>query len=249
MLTAGTYAKALALKEVFHSLAKPGVLVDAGCGNGFHLLQIEAVSKIGLDIFPLELEENIEGIRSDVRFIPLKDGACDCLMSLDVIEHVEEDDKVMSEFRRVLSNKGILVLTTPNDSEFMPYRPLKAMLGLDTAKMHRKWGHVRPGYRKDELINLIERHGFEVISYHHNICQPLVRFLDAVYSLLLLFRVGEYVSSSEERAHRLRRRGKLIRSLERAHDLLFRLLLAPVIRRSERGGNNGFVHLVICKKG
>ena len=103
MLTPGIYARALVLKEVFQSLPKPEVLVDAGCGSGFHLLQIDATRKIGLDIHP-SLQRDIQCIKCDLRFIPFKSEACDFLMSLDVNEHIEEDGEVVFEFHRVLDN-------------------------------------------------------------------------------------------------------------------------------------------------
>ena len=244
MLVPSSYARVLALKEASHSLAKPGVLVDAGCGDGFHLLQIEAARKIGLDLIPPKLQDDIEVVKCNLTFIPLKSGCCDCLMSLDVIEHIKEEDKVISEFQRVLGHNGILILTTPNNSEFMPYGTLRVMFGLDTAKIHRMCEHVRPGYSKDELSSLVERHGFKVI-YHHSFCQPMVRVLELVY--LLPMRLSEYIYSPQERELRLRT-GKLINGLQRVHDLLFLLLVAPIIKQVEKRANNGFLHLLICKK-
>jgi len=244
VLTPGIYARALALKEVFQSLPKPEVLVDAGCGSGFHLLQIDATRKIGLDIHP-SLQRDIQCIKCDLRFIPLKSKACDFLMSLDVIEHIEEDAEVVFEFRRVLDDGGVLVITTPNDSDFIPYRPLRVMFGLDTSKIHRWWGHVRPGYSRGQLTALVERNGFEVI-YYGRIGGSLVRVLGLGYILLL--KLGEHIYSPEQRVQQFRKGVGLTRRLERTHDFLFSLLLAPIIKRLEKRGDKGFWHLIACRR-
>jgi len=247
MLVPSKYVKALALKKLFNSLAKPNVLVDSGCGDGFYLSQLDADNKIGLDLIPSEVGSGIEYIISDVSFTPLGDGVCDCLLSLDVIEHIDEDDNAINEFYRVLNGGGTLVITTPNNSEFMPYRILRVMFNLDVTKMHRVWKHVRPGYSSDELVALVERHGFEIVSYR-SIYQPLVRVIELVYTIPMI--ISEYIYSSERRVRWLRKRkGRLLRALEGFHDFLFRLILGPLIKRIENAQDNGFFHLIICKKG
>ena len=246
MLVPSRYAKALALKKAFNSLDIPNVLVDSGCGDGFYLQQIEAGRKIGLDLIPPESGKGIKYIKSDVSSTPLNDRDCDCLLSLDVIEHIDEDDRALDEFYRVLNDDGILVITTPNNSEFMPYRLFRVMFRLDIAKMHRVWKHVRPGYSKEELVALIKRHDFEVMS-HRSIYQPLSRVFELVYIIPMM--ISERVYSPEERARWLRKRkGFLLRTLEGLHDFLFRLILGPIIKRIENTQDNGFFHLIICKK-
>lgn len=246
MLVPSSYARILVLKEALKSHVIPDVLVDAGCGNGLPLLQADAVRKIGLDLIPPKLVENIECIKCDVNAIPLNDEICDCLMSLDVIEHIREDGRVISEFYRVLRRNGTLILTTPNVSQFMPYKVLRILFGLDTAKMHKLWQHAKPGYRKDEVIALVEGQGFKVICIH-SFCQPLTRVLEIPYIILL--RISEYIYSPAKRGNKLRKtRGRIIGTLERTHDLLFSLLLAPITRIIEKSANDGFLYLIMCKK-
>ncbi len=49
----------------------------------------------------------------DVRALPFADASFDVVCALDVVEHVEEDEAVFGEIRRVLVPGGSLVLSTP----------------------------------------------------------------------------------------------------------------------------------------
>ena len=247
MITPTGYAKRLALKDILRDLGEISTLVDAGSSGGFHLNWITADRKIGLDLLPPECQEGVDGVKCDIRFMPIGNNVCDCLMCLDVIEHIVEDKQVLREFQRVLTENGTLVLTTPNDSEFMPYKFLRSVMRVETPKMHCKFGHVRPGYSKGDLVQLIQSNGFEIV-YYRSFSQPLIRILDTFYLYFLLFAIGKYIESSPENAHKIRGRGKLLRIIENAHDLLFRIIVAPTIRNNESSGKNGWIHLLVCKK-
>lgn len=83
----------------------------------------------------------------------------DLAVSVDNLEHVKDDVEAMRNLRRALVPGGKLVLHTPG--------------------YHRRWlirgkrvnfdvpGHVRPGYRPDELVEKLERAGFQVESIRH----------------------------------------------------------------------------------
>ena len=48
--------------------------------------------------------------------LPVSDNACDVVWASEVIEHVADTARWLSEIRRVLCPKGRLLLTTPNHS-------------------------------------------------------------------------------------------------------------------------------------
>jgi SAM-dependent methyltransferase len=66
--------------------------------------------------------EQIKARRSNVEAVviddmtdsQLQDESFDLVVSVEVLEHVEEDDKFVSEVRRVLRNGGKFLMTTPN---------------------------------------------------------------------------------------------------------------------------------------
>jgi SAM-dependent methyltransferase len=83
-------------------------------------------------------------IEGPLHEIPVEDGFFDTIICNAVLEHVENPDEVMSEFRRVCRSGGTLYLTVP----FMQPEH------LDPTDYQR--------YTIDGLKRLVTRHGFEV---------------------------------------------------------------------------------------
>ena len=97
------------------------VLVDFGCGRGEFLGQIIAKRKIGIDRENLLLDR----YASQVEFMAsessnwnfLQEDSVDVIFASNVFEHFEskkELDQVLLEMRRVLRQKGRLIILTPN---------------------------------------------------------------------------------------------------------------------------------------
>ncbi|MEO6728689.1 MAG: class I SAM-dependent methyltransferase [Candidatus Dojkabacteria bacterium] len=96
------------------------VIMEAGCG--FSNLYTEEYKRakhvIGVDISDEYLRMNDlikEKIVSDLSSIPMiKDNSVDLIISSWVFEHLENPDKVIKEFGRVLKPGGRAVFLTPN---------------------------------------------------------------------------------------------------------------------------------------
>ena len=107
-------------------LAEIKKVLDLGCNTGFGTAILsKAVSKVvGVDVSEKALsfarnkyaELGIEFRKVDGEQLPFHDGEFDTVVSFQVIEHVIGYDKYISEIKRVLSPKGIVVFTTPNSS-------------------------------------------------------------------------------------------------------------------------------------
>ena len=97
------------------------VLVDFGCGRGEFLGQIIAKRKIGIDRENLLLDRyagQVEFMASESsNWNFLQEGSVDVIFASNVFEHFEskkELDQVLLEMRRVLRQKGRLIILTPN---------------------------------------------------------------------------------------------------------------------------------------
>ncbi len=70
-------------------------------------------------------------------------GPFDCILAVDVLEHIEDDCGVLKRFTRVLAPGGLVVISTPSD------------LGGSDAQVEGEGGfieeHVREGYNKEAL--------------------------------------------------------------------------------------------------
>ena len=85
---------------------------------------------------------------------PFRSGCFDTVYALDVLEHVAEDAALMRELLRVTKPAGVLWISVPS-SDYAAFPPFL------TGFLHRRWGHLRPGYRLQALLALVPQ-GVEV---------------------------------------------------------------------------------------
>lgn len=105
-------------------LAGCGDVLDLGCGEGYgtSLLSGHVGSIVGLDVDAAVIAHAAEKYGSDgCRFqsydgrdLPYDNGRFDAAVSFQVVEHVRDDRRYVSEVARVLKPQGRFLLTTPN---------------------------------------------------------------------------------------------------------------------------------------
>lgn len=112
--------------NLMRAQVRPGERVlDLGCGDGWataELVRLSAVP-VGVEVAAAALER-ARRHHPDLEFrlaeidgeLPLPDNALDVVWASDVIEHVADTARWLSEVRRVLRPQGRLLLTTPNHS-------------------------------------------------------------------------------------------------------------------------------------
>jgi SAM-dependent methyltransferase len=86
--------------------------------------------------------------RADAHDLPLPDGSMGVVTALDVLEHLEDDDRAAHELRRVLRPDGVLVVAVPADPTLWSAH--------DDAV-----GHLRR-YTQESLRVLLTDAGFEI---------------------------------------------------------------------------------------
>ena len=108
------------------SLKNKDKVLDLGCGDGYYLFLLSNlginVNLIGLDNYKPALasakknlkSKKIRLIFSNASRLPFKTNYFDKVVASEVLEHVSNDLKVVSEVRRVLKPGGIFVLSVPH---------------------------------------------------------------------------------------------------------------------------------------
>jgi SAM-dependent methyltransferase len=96
---------------------------DIACGTGYgmSILLEDARQVVGADVDrsaaarALQVTAGRAGVVvTDGTRLPFADGTFEAITSFETIEHLQERGMFVRELRRVLSNEGVLVLSTPN---------------------------------------------------------------------------------------------------------------------------------------
>ncbi len=115
------------LKQIDHwfGSVKGKTIVDVGCGGG--LLAVPMIERgafvTGIDLSPASLEtarrtSRGEGtyLTADARELPLDDKSADFVLLADVLDHIPDYEKALSEASRILKPGGQLYVNTINRS-------------------------------------------------------------------------------------------------------------------------------------
>jgi SAM-dependent methyltransferase len=88
---------------------------------------------------------------------PFSGGHFDCVVSIDVLEHLTQDQPFLRELRRVLKPGGKAVVTVPNGDAGLLANKIKWRLGMTP----EVYGHTRAGYTVPELSDALRKSGLE----------------------------------------------------------------------------------------
>lgn len=116
-----------------YAMARPLVagkkVLDAACGEGYgsHLLSQSAKSVLGVDLSESTIThaqntyqaDNLSFIQADVLQLEmLPDCSFEVVVSFETLEHLVEHQQLLSEFKRVLVDDGLLIISTPDKAEY-----------------------------------------------------------------------------------------------------------------------------------
>lgn len=155
--------------------AGPAKILDAGCGSGRNMVELArygAVTGIELSTASVEVARKRgagEVLEGSVLEMPFADDTFELAVTLDVIEHLEDDLAALRELRRTIAPGGALLVTVP------AYQWLWS--GHDVINHH----HRR--YTRRSLQQVAERAGWEQVrtTYFNSLLLPvaiLLRVLD-----------------------------------------------------------------------
>jgi ubiquinone/menaquinone biosynthesis C-methylase UbiE len=140
----GTYYRSLLWDKI--GIKANGLKVlDIGGFDGYWLAQQKAVEKYCIDINPQGKYEGVTYIKADALEIPFSSDYFDQVFAFEVIEHVSNEEKFISELYRVTKPGGQIVISTP-------HKDIKLFPPFLSNWVSRKWGHDRVnGYYENEI--------------------------------------------------------------------------------------------------
>ncbi len=167
------------LKKISQELPAKASVLDAGSGFGQYSWRM-ARNNTGWNITALDINnEQIDdcnrffkktGLSGRVKFSTcdltvLKDAEkYNLVLSVDVMEHIEEDVRVFKNFFRALKDKGILLISTPSDQGGSDVHAESDESFIDE--------HVRDGYSIKELTDKLMLAGFRTVTARYTYGRP-----------------------------------------------------------------------------
>jgi SAM-dependent methyltransferase len=158
-------------------LPHPARILDAGCGSGRNMVDLAHRGAVtGIELSPTSVavargRDAGEVVEGSVLEMPFSDASFDLAVSLDVIEHLEDDLAALRELRRTVAPGGALLVTVP------AYNWLWS--GHDEINHH----HRR--YTRRSLQRVAEQAGWQQVrtTYFNSLLLPVaivLRILDRI---------------------------------------------------------------------
>jgi SAM-dependent methyltransferase len=147
--------------------------LDAGCGNGAFSFEAAKLGNrvVGIDFDPKKLKRceefrdylKIDSLRCQFKIFNIYDlpdlkeffGEFDQIICFETLEHLKNDQKIISLFNQVLKPGGALHLGVPN-ADRKPYYG-------EIISQEENGGHLRLGYFLNDLEKIFKREGFALI--------------------------------------------------------------------------------------
>lgn len=163
-----------ALKDILDGMGGPVQMLDAGTGFGqfaywvakkypnvkIHAVDIKQEYLDRAEIFftQAQISDRATFAIDDLTELEA-DGPFDLILSVDVMEHIEEDVRVFEHFFRVLRPGGRLIINTPSDTggSDVGVQGGESFIGE----------HVRGGYGREEIRKKLIRAGLVVDSIRY----------------------------------------------------------------------------------
>lgn len=159
--------------------------IDLGCGDGPLLYALNNKGFFdGKKVYAVDLSEfrinNVKKINKNFicytfdicNLKDIKDGSIDFVTTTQVIEHVEDDEAMIKEIRRILNSNGIVYLSTVFKKRYAWY----------FYRCNGKWTldptHVREYTRDSQLLDIINDNGFKIIYSNKSLIKmPVIDFI------------------------------------------------------------------------
>jgi len=161
-------------------------ILDLGCAQGIlsYFLRQKGGYWVSTDLDFENLRTSQELLKSNLiqlgpEILPFKEESFDMVVSLDYLEHLEDDDLCLAEIHRVLKTDGQLVMATPHTGRIFLLHRLRPLLGLKL----EFYGHKREGYSTKDLKEKLEKHRFHV-EKNQTFSRFFSEFLELIINVL-----------------------------------------------------------------
>ena len=189
----GKYLTRMETEFIFKSVkqSQTHTIMDVGAEAGrFSLIGADkkaTVISIDLDSYGLKRlnlkNKTVNAIQADARKIPLKDGTCDAIFMIEVLDYITDLDEALMECYRTLKSNAPLILSFGNKSSF------KSQLRELRGKSYKhSYGRVMQSLSKTGFV-VVRRMGYNWLPFGRTSESRLIPFLAGLEKLFALRRI------------------------------------------------------------
>ena len=165
------------LKRIIKFLNKKDKILDLGCGYG-HFVNL--ANNNNFDAYGVDLSKNSTDFAknnlelkniycNDLTNIKFEKDFFDCVIAINLFEHVHNPDEVLIEINKILKNNGIVIIRVPNmvfhEIIFKIFNFFKFFKKKDYSILADKPPVHLYGYCLKNLNYLILRNNFKIINF------------------------------------------------------------------------------------
>lgn len=126
-------------KIVIRNSIKSGTILDIGCGTGGLLNNINNDSRllVGIDLSSKALklcDDKILTIQGDTMNLPFNDNVFSQVLFIEVIQYIDDIEKIFNEINRVLKPDGIMIFCFQNYYFYHYQKIIKKNIDLSSKK-------------------------------------------------------------------------------------------------------------------
>lgn len=158
------------IRDAFSIIGKQRTVFDGGAGGGQMLRKVYEAGYceqgIAYEYDPELLKillnnhsdlPNFSAKQGSLLEIPYPDESVDCVMTTQVLEHIEDHEKAASELGRIVKKGGHVIVSVPHPPE--PFHTP---------------GHLREGYKEEDLKALFPEPKFQIRFTGYSMTRPTV---------------------------------------------------------------------------
>ncbi len=156
------------------TLRNEGILLDIGCNDCAitNFLGNVNARYVGFDISKKALKrgEKKQRVLCDVCHLPVKDNTADMVICTEVIEHINNPKRLISEIARISKVNSKLLISTPNGESL--FSKIQKLLPI---KRFHDWRYIKSHfqvYDPTKLSNLLKCYGFKINRKIKSIALP-----------------------------------------------------------------------------